>query len=83
MISQKAENEMLKYKECIEELESKISELRLEYESSKVAALRRGSINGSFGNPNPKVTKRLAVFRDRFRDSSARSERECGMCMAG
>ncbi|KAH7844129.1 hypothetical protein Vadar_024625 [Vaccinium darrowii] len=43
MISQKAENEMLKYKECIEELESKISELRLEYESSKVAALEEAA----------------------------------------
>lgn len=81
MISQKAENEMLKYKECIEELESKISELRLESESSKIAALRRGSINGSYGNQAHKVTKRLAVFRDNFMDSSARSERECVMCM--
>ncbi|KAF7120821.1 hypothetical protein RHSIM_Rhsim13G0020900 [Rhododendron simsii] len=82
MKSQKAENEMQKYKERIEELESKISELRLESESSKIAALRRGSINGNYGYQAAKVSKRLAVFRDNFSETIARSERECVMCLA-
>lgn len=82
MKSQKAENEMQKYKERIEEIESKISELRLESESSKIAALRRGSINGNYGYQAAKVSKRLAVFRDNFSDTIARSERECVMCLA-
>lgn len=88
VIRQKAENELQKYKEDIKKLECKISELILESEASKIAALRGGidGIHGSYPTECKdfqarKVTKRLAVFWDNFGGRSARAERECVMCL--
>ncbi|CDP20638.1 unnamed protein product [Coffea canephora] len=60
--------------ENVKKLEKEISELRLESESSKIAALLRGV---------PKINKRLAVFQDNFGAGagSVRPERECVMCL--
>lgn len=85
---------MQKYNNNIKELEAEISKLRLESESSKIAALRRG-INWSYGSvptdskstpalqgyPVPNVLKRLPVFQDISRAGKVKQERECVMCM--
>ncbi|KAL3531386.1 hypothetical protein ACH5RR_010708 [Cinchona calisaya] len=80
--------------EHIKKLENEISELRLESESSKIAALLGGvdmgydsSLIGSRiasacqGFQVPKVNKRLAVFQDNFGAGSGKPERECVMCL--
>ncbi|XAR58512.1 hypothetical protein NMG60_11013939 [Bertholletia excelsa] len=80
MVRQRTKSELQKYEEDIRNLEHKLSELTFESETSKIAALRRG-LNGShgslLGHQAPKVTKRLAVFRDNFRGRSW----ECVMCL--
>ena len=82
--------------ENVKKLEKEISELRLESESSKIAALLRGvdigygsGLMGSKvasacqGFQVPKINKRLAVFQDNFGAGagSVRPERECVMCL--
>ncbi|KAK3007893.1 hypothetical protein RJ639_013038, partial [Escallonia herrerae] len=91
-IRQKADNDMQKYKDGIKELESEISKLRLESESSKIEALRTVGYGGCLaedkstlpfqGYQAPKVSKRLAVFRDNFGAASLKPERECVMCLS-
>lgn len=82
--------------ENVKKLEKEISELRLESESSRIAALLRGvdigygsGLMGSKvasacqGFQVPKINKRLAVFQDNFGAGagSVRPERECVMCL--
>lgn len=85
---------MEKYNNNIKELEAEISKLKLEAESSKIAALRRGvdwgygsqatgskSTPGVQGYPVPNVLKRLPVFQAISRAREGKQERECVMCM--
>lgn len=78
-VQQKAEKESQKYKDEMKKLEKEISELKLESEASKIAALRSGA--SLQGYQHPKVTKRLAVFRDNFGGGTVKQEHECVMCL--
>lgn len=94
-IRQKADCELQKLKNNMKDLEEQISKLRMEGESSRVAALREG-INRSHGShptdgnfpakPGyliPNMYKRLPVFQEISRSESVREKnRECTMCMA-
>ncbi|KAK4408029.1 putative E3 ubiquitin-protein ligase [Sesamum angolense] len=80
---------MQKCEEDIKNLENMISELRLESDKSKIAALNVGygsclageNISAFPGMHLPKITKRLAVFQDNFGGDDVKPERECVMCM--
>lgn len=94
-IRQKADCELQKYKDNMKDPEEQISKLRMECESSRVAALREG-INWSYGSHptgnnipaksghlTPNMYKRLPVFQEISRSASVREKnRECTMCMA-
>ncbi|XP_073143889.1 putative E3 ubiquitin-protein ligase RF298 [Henckelia pumila] len=89
-IKQRGELNLQKCKEAIKNLESAISELRLESDKSKIAALNVGYGSCLTGREDastfpglqlPKITKRLAVFQENFGAGSVRPERECIMCM--
>ncbi|KAL3517525.1 hypothetical protein ACH5RR_020114 [Cinchona calisaya] len=80
--------------EYIKKLEKEISVLRLESESSRIAALLGGVdigyssglikskiASGCRGFQVPKINKRLAVFQDNFGAGSVKPERECVMCL--
>lgn len=80
--------------ENIKKLEKEISELRLESESSRIAALLvgvdigygRGLMGSKVASACqdfqvPKINKRLAVFQDNFGAGSVKPERECVMCL--
>ena len=66
--TEKVVKNMQKYKEEIQKRESEISQLRLQSESSKIEALKRGI---------PQMTKGLAAYAE----SSDSIEWECVMCM--
>lgn len=80
--------------ENVKKLEKEISELRLESESSRIAALL-GGVDIGYGSglmgskvasacqgfQVPKINKRLAVFQDNFGAGSVKPERECVMCL--
>lgn len=75
---------MQKCKENIKNLENMISELRLESDRSRIAALNVGygsSLGGENVSKSVKMTKKLAVFQDNFGDEDVKPERECVMCM--
>ncbi|KAL8100853.1 hypothetical protein AgCh_032920 [Apium graveolens] len=94
-IRQKADCELQKLKDNMKDLQEQIFKLRMEGESSRVAALREG-INGSHGShptdgnfpakPGyllPNMYKRLPVFQEISRSESVREKnRECTMCLA-
>ncbi|KZV43102.1 hypothetical protein F511_04494 [Dorcoceras hygrometricum] len=89
-IKQMGEQNLQKCKEAIKNLESVISELRLESDKSEIAALNVGYGSCLTGGEDastfpglqlPKITKRLAVFQENFGAGSVRPERECIMCM--
>ncbi|KAL0391062.1 UNVERIFIED_CONTAM: putative E3 ubiquitin-protein ligase [Sesamum calycinum] len=88
-VKQTAEMSMQKCEEDIKNLENMISELRLESDKSKIAALNVGygsclageNISAFPGMHLPKITKRLAVFQDNFGGDDVKPERECVMCM--
>ncbi|XP_073292187.1 putative E3 ubiquitin-protein ligase RF298 [Primulina huaijiensis] len=89
-IKQMGELNLQKCKEAIKNLESAVSELILESDKSKIAALNVGygsCLNGGEdastfpGLKLPKITKRLAVFQENFGAGNVRPERECIMCM--
>lgn len=89
-IKHMGELNLQKCKEAIKNLESAISELRLESDKSKIAALNVGYGSCLTGGEDaltfpglqlPKITKRLAVFQENFGAGSVRPERECIMCM--
>lgn len=89
-IKQMGEVNLQKCKEAIKNLESAISELRLESDKSKIAALNVGYGSCLTGGEDasafpglklPKITKRLAVFQENFGAGSVGPERECIMCM--
>ncbi|KAL1832875.1 hypothetical protein ACET3Z_002526 [Daucus carota] len=90
-IRQKADRELQKHKELMKDLEEQISKLRMECESSKIAALREG-ISQNYGIPssnNPAKPyylipnhKRLPVFQEISRSESVQKKnRECSMCL--
>lgn len=94
-IKHKAENDMQKYVEDIKLLESKLSELQLKSDSSRIAALRRDAA-GSFGaclsdrksvmategNQSSTIFKKLTNSRDPLGTESLRQDRECVMCLS-
>ncbi|KAK4482245.1 hypothetical protein RD792_009396 [Penstemon davidsonii] len=74
-IKQNADTNLNKCIESIKNLENINSQLRMESNKSKIAALNVGYT----GNEN--VGKRLAVFEENFGVESVKPERECVMCM--
>ncbi|KAI3472685.1 hypothetical protein Pfo_030834 [Paulownia fortunei] len=84
-----AQTNMQKCEDNIKNLENMISELRLESDKSKIAALNVGygsclageNVSTFPGMQLPKITKRLAVFQDNFGAGDVKPERECVMCM--
>ncbi|PIN13412.1 putative E3 ubiquitin ligase [Handroanthus impetiginosus] len=86
-IKQTAEKNMQKYKEDIKNLENMISELRLESDKAKIAALNMGyaslakeNVSTFVGTQLTNISKKLAGFQDSTGD--IKQERECVMCMA-
>uniref|UniRef100_M0ZWV4 Nutrient reservoir n=2 Tax=Solanum tuberosum TaxID=4113 RepID=M0ZWV4_SOLTU len=63
---------MQKYKEEIQKCESEISQLRFQYEKSKIEALKQGI---------PQLTKGLAAYAESSDSNVVKMERECVMCM--
>ncbi|KAK1352600.1 putative E3 ubiquitin-protein ligase RF298 [Heracleum sosnowskyi] len=94
-IKQKADCELEKYKDNMKELEEQISKLRMDCESSRVAALREGINRSYVSHPTgsnipakpgyliPNVYKRLPVFQGMLPPSESvkANNRECSMCM--
>ncbi|KAG5587584.1 hypothetical protein H5410_048018 [Solanum commersonii] len=69
---EKVDRNMQKYKEEIQKCESEISQLRFQYERSKIEALKRGI---------PQLTKGLTAYAESFDSNVVKMERECVMCM--
>ncbi|KAH0738684.1 hypothetical protein KY290_037389 [Solanum tuberosum] len=69
---EKVDRNMQKYKEEIQKCESEISQLRFQYERSKIVALKRGI---------PQLTKGLAAYAESSDSNVVKMERECVMCM--
>lgn len=90
-IKQNAEIEMKKYMADIKKVEDNLSELRLQSESSRIAALRRGMEESSgsclmdgksaLASKDGKPRKRLAVFQE-LEAGGLRQEKECVMCLS-
>ncbi|KAF3457272.1 hypothetical protein FNV43_RR01929 [Rhamnella rubrinervis] len=95
MIKLKAENNLQRYKDDIRKLEKEISQLRLQTDSSKIAALRRG-IDGSYASKltdirngqdhkqsrTPYTSEVLTVIHGYSETGGVRRERECVMCLS-
>ncbi|WMV47517.1 hypothetical protein MTR67_040902 [Solanum verrucosum] len=69
---EKVDKNMQKYKEEIQKCGSEISQLRFQYERSKIEALKRGI---------PQLTKDLAAYAESSDSNVVKMERECVMCM--
>ncbi|XP_048440386.1 putative E3 ubiquitin-protein ligase RF298 isoform X1 [Pyrus x bretschneideri] len=94
-IKLKAENNLQKYKDDIQQLEKEISQLRLKSDSSKIAALRRG-IDGSYssevtdienglddkGSRIPYISEAVKDIQDYTETGGVKRERECVMCLS-
>ncbi|XWS76460.1 hypothetical protein CRYUN_Cryun01aG0178000 [Craigia yunnanensis] len=88
-IKLKAEKDVLKYGEEIKKLENKSSELKMKLDSSKIAALRRGTDGGNGqsssvneGNQIPSFSKRVVDIKDYSGSRGLKQERECVMCLS-
>ncbi|OMP04975.1 Zinc finger, RING/FYVE/PHD-type [Corchorus olitorius] len=88
-IKQKAEKDMQKYVEEIKELENKLSELKLKLDSSKIAALRRGTggVKGQCssvnqGNEVTSFSTRVVDIKDYSGNRGLKQEHECVMCLS-
>ncbi|TMW85793.1 hypothetical protein EJD97_022490 [Solanum chilense] len=69
---EKVKTNMQKYKQDIQNCESEISQLRFQFERSKIEALKRGI---------PQMTKGLAASAESSGSNVFNVERECVMCM--
>ncbi|KAK6239261.1 hypothetical protein QUC31_004730 [Theobroma cacao] len=88
-IKQKVEKDMHKYEEEIKELKDKLSELKMKLDSSKIAALRRGSDGGNGqcfsineGNQVPSFSERVVDIKEYSGNRGLKQERECIMCLS-
>ncbi|XVF21840.1 hypothetical protein REPUB_Repub12eG0124300 [Reevesia pubescens] len=88
-IKLKAEKCMQKYGEEIKKLENKLSELKMKQDSSKIAALRRGTDGGNGqcssvneGNQIPSFSKMVVDIKDYSGSRGLKQERECVMCLS-
>ncbi|KAM1101727.1 hypothetical protein COP2_008350 [Malus domestica] len=84
-----AEYDMREYMEDIRKVESKLSELKLKSDSSRIAALRRGAARSFGGSPSDRkrglATKgnQNATSSKKVRNSpDLRQDRECVMCLS-
>ncbi|XP_031399533.1 putative E3 ubiquitin-protein ligase RF298 [Punica granatum] len=97
MIKLEADNNFHCFKEDIQKLEKEISELRLKTDSSKIAALRRGIVDGTYASrftdrKTPQAHKEdppaaaIAPVSDLVADFKdcycVKRERECVMCLS-
>ncbi|KAE8692099.1 Ribosomal protein S7e family protein [Hibiscus syriacus] len=86
-IKMKAENDMQKYGEEIKRLENKLSELKMNLDSSKISALWRGTDGGNGQCSSvkeghlPIFSKRVININDYPRSRGLKRERECVMCL--
>ncbi|GFP82025.1 putative E3 ubiquitin-protein ligase rf4 [Phtheirospermum japonicum] len=80
-INQTGQKNKQKCEDDIKNLETMISELKLESDKIKIAALNAGYGPNVGKQQVPKVAKRLAVFQDIFNGEHVKPERECVMCM--
>lgn len=96
MIQTKAERDLQRYKEDIQKLETEIAQLRLKKDSSKIAALKRGGIDGSYPshltdsknvptikegtNQTRHISEVMADLHEWTGDM--KRERECVMCLS-
>ncbi|XP_075641258.1 putative E3 ubiquitin-protein ligase RF298 [Castanea sativa] len=78
MIKQKAEGEVQKYKEEIKKLEQKLSQMKMEADSSAIAALRSGTEASSSSTGSSGVQ---AMQRNQ-NPQGLKQERECAMCLS-
>ncbi|XWS46761.1 hypothetical protein CRYUN_Cryun14cG0095700 [Craigia yunnanensis] len=88
-IKLKAEKDMLKYGEEVKKIEKKLSELTMKLDSSKIAALRKGTDGGNCqcssvneGNQIPSFSKTVVDIKDYFWSRGLKQERECVMCLS-
>lgn len=95
MIKQNAGNDVQKCLDDIRKLESKLSEMTLKHERSKIAALKSRAA-GSFGSGLPEARrittvkevqnftalKREVNVRDNYRNGGLKQERECALCLS-
>ena len=88
-IKLKAEKDMQKYGVEIKKLKNRSSKLKMKLDSSKIAALRRGTDGGngpsSFvyeGNQIPSFSKRVVDIKDHSGSRGLKQERECVMCLS-
>lgn len=92
MIKQNAAKDIQKYNDNIRKLESKLSEMTLKHDKSKIAALKRGA-TGSFGscvpdiktmreNKNSSVFEEVLNFQGDFGNGGLKQERECALCLS-
>ena len=88
-IKLKAEKDMQKYGEEIKKLENKLFELKMRLDSSKIAALLRGTDGGNGqpssvneGNQIPSFSKRVVEIKDYSWSRGLKQERECVMCLS-
>ncbi|XVE77728.1 hypothetical protein DITRI_Ditri13aG0085900 [Diplodiscus trichospermus] len=65
-----AEKDMEKYEEEVKNLEKELSELKMKLDSSKIAALRKGTVDGNFD------------IKDYSGSSGLKRESECVMCLS-
>ncbi|CAA0828574.1 Putative E3 ubiquitin-protein ligase RF298 [Striga hermonthica] len=75
-INRKVQMKKQNFEDNIKNLQRMVSELKLESEKKKIAAL-----NASYGLNVPNVGKRLTVFQEIYETGVAKEERECVMCM--
>ena len=90
-IKLKAESNLQKYKDDIQNLNKEISQLRLKSDSSKIAALRRG-VDGSYANrvtdventdsERPYISEVSKDLLDYSETEGVKRDRECVMCLS-
>ena len=81
MIKQKAKSEAQRYKEEIKKLETKLSQLKMEAESSAIAALRSGG-RGSCLTGSSGVQAMQSANPYGSGNGGLKMERECAMCLS-
>ncbi|XVF32651.1 hypothetical protein REPUB_Repub17cG0100800 [Reevesia pubescens] len=88
-IQLKAGKDMQKYREEIKKLENKLSGIKMKLDSSKIAAIRRGTDGGNDqsssvneGNQIPSFSKRVVDIKDYSASRGLKQERECVMCLS-
>ncbi|XP_048441469.1 putative E3 ubiquitin-protein ligase RF298 isoform X2 [Pyrus x bretschneideri] len=84
-----AEYDMQEYMEDIRKVESKLSELKLKSDSSRIAALRRGAAGTFGGSPSDRKSGMATKGNQNFtslkkvkNSKDLRQDRECVMCLS-